>query len=123
MTTIAQLEMLLSTLPSDIVSHIHDYAKHPVAEIFKEAKSNGTVCIKHPVLRLIESCMTAYDMNDYARFIRSDKLITWHRNRNAALIAEKDWTLLSEPFRELYRLRNILFEQEDFTRLYNRPNF
>ena len=78
MTSIAQLEMLLSTLPSDVVGHIHDYAKHPVAEIFKEAESSGKICIKHPALRLIERCIAAYEMNDYPRLIRSDKLLTWH---------------------------------------------
>ena len=48
MTTIAQLEMLLSTLPSDVVGHIHGYAKHPVAEIFKEAQSSGKILLTHP---------------------------------------------------------------------------
>ena len=123
MTSFAQLEMLLSNLPSDIVGHIHGYAKHPVAEIFKEAESSGKICMKHPALRLIESCVAAYEMRDYPRFIRSYKLLTWHQNRNAALITGNDWPLLREPFRELFRLRNMLFDNEDFTRLYNIPSF
>ena len=123
MTSIAQLEMLLSTLPSDVVGQIHDYAKHPVAEIFKEAESSGKICMKHPALRLIEGCVAAYEKRDYARFIRNDKLLTWHQNRNAALITGIDWPLLREPFSELFRLRNLLFENEDFIRLYNIPSF
>ena len=35
MTTFAQLEGLLGSLPSNVVGHIHDYAKHPVAELYK----------------------------------------------------------------------------------------
>ena len=118
MTTIAHLEMLLSNLPSDIVSHIHNYSKHPIAELFKEAMNSGKRCIKHPALHLIERCLTAYASNDFARFIRCDKLITFHSNRNAAFILESDMTLLAGPLRELYQKRMRLLEEEDFATLY-----
>ena len=122
MTTITQLEMLLRSLPSDIVSHIHSYAKHPIAEMFKEAMRSGKICIKHPALSLIEGCLKAYEANELKQFIRCDKLITFHRHRNPAFILESDMTFLAEPLNDLYQKRMRLLLDEDFAALYFSPN-
>ena len=122
MTTIAQLEMLLSSLPSDIVGYIHDYAKHPVAEIFKEAQSNGKICIKHPALNLIERCLKAHEANDLKQFIVCNKLITFHSNRNPEFIKQSDWAFLKEPLRDINRKLLRLLEDDNLTTLfYSQP--
>jgi hypothetical protein len=90
--------------------------------MFKEAMRSGKICIKHPALRLIERCLKAYEANELKKFIRCDKLITFHRNRNPAFILESDMTFLAEPLNDLYQKRMRLLLDEDFAALYFSPN-
>ena len=75
MTTLAQLESLLGTLPSDVVGHIHEYTKHPVAELFKVATRSGQILLRHPSIRRFPramgmsfTCHMAYLTSDDALF-------------------------------------------------------
>jgi hypothetical protein len=93
MTTIAQLEMLLSTLPSDVVSHIHDYAKHPVAEIFKVAESSGEIRERRfpTATRLIMECHDAFEKKDEKLFRRRKSAFdTWYNGGIRDTFTESD---------------------------------
>jgi hypothetical protein len=118
MTTIAQLEMLLSTLPSDIVGHIHDYAKHPVAEIFKEAQSSGKILLTHPTLRrfptvasLISECHQVFEEQDDELFEQSrDALHAWYDDEdNTDEFDSTDWCFFMEAFRDLAHMQADLW--------------
>ena len=75
MTTFAQLESLLGTLPSDVVGHIHEYTNHPIAELFKVATRSGQILLRHPSIRRFPramgmsfTCHMAYLTNDDALY-------------------------------------------------------
>ena len=91
MTTIAQLEMLLSTLPSDIVDRIHDYAKHPIAEIFKAAEDEIRDKRFPTAARSIMGCYDAFEKKDEDLFFdnRSD-FYTWYNSGVRDTFTESD---------------------------------
>jgi hypothetical protein len=102
MTTIAQLEMLLSTLPSDVVGSIYGYAKHPLAEIFKEAQSSGIILLTHPTLRrfptaasLISECHQAFEEQDLVLFEQKrDDMYTWYWRASPKKFDSIDWRFI-----------------------------
>ena len=122
MTTIAQLEMLLSTLPSDIVGRIHDYAKHPVAEIFKEAESSGKILLTHPSIRrfptvasLISECHQAFEEQDDELFEQNrDALHEWYDDAdNTDEFDSIDWLFFTEAFRDLAFMQEDLWARNE----------
>ena len=91
MTTIAQLEMLLSTLPSEIVGRIYDYAKHPLAEIFKAAEDEIRDKRFPTATRSIMECYDAFEKKDEELFVQSEKdFYTWYNSSIRDTFTESD---------------------------------
>ena len=108
MTTIAQFEMLLCNLPSEIVGLIHSYAKHPVAEIFKGAKSSGQIRLRHPTIRrfpsaetLLFACRSAFEENDDTLFRQSYEDFQTLYEDHEESIDYVDWVFFKDAFDDL----------------------
>ena len=118
MTTLAQLERLVSTLPSDVVSQIHDYARHPVAELFKAAQRRDNILLKHPAIRrfqramgMVHACHEAFLSNNDDLFESNiDGVTRWYYD-NEEQLDDADWVFFDCIFDELEDMHEEIYER------------
>ena len=118
MTTLAQLESLLGTLPSDVVGHIHEYTKHPVAELFKVATRSGQILLRHPSIRRFPramgmsfTCHMAYLTSDDALFDSSFEAFEHWYYDNEEDLDDMDWLFFDNLFADLDDMRAEMHER------------
>ena len=118
MTTLAQLESLLGTLPSDVVGRIHEFTKHPVAELFKVAQRSGKIILRHPSIRrfpramgMAFACHMAYLTSDDALCDSSfESFEHWYYDNEEGL-DDTDWLFFDCLFDDLNDIRAEIYER------------